>query len=181
MQEGALIIFELRDSHFVYRSPGSGPFLLGCNEALIRLDIIYLEYTRLALARRGAFIIYEPRYTLFEVERYVKWLEIICSRAARGAKESETCARITTLVNVIFVRQSRSNRTTCRDAGKARAIRRSVCDLAQLQSRDSVDLARSGGGLRKGVGRYRYHLWTHPPTGLCLVADDSRRLVLGIH
>lgn len=28
---------------------------------------------------------------------------------------------------------------------------------------------------------FRYHLWTHPPTGLCLVADDSRRLVLGIH
>lgn len=83
-------------------------------------------------------------------------------------------------VNVIFVRQGRSNRTTCRDAGKARVIQRFVCDLAQLQSRDSVDLARSGGGLRKGVGRYRYHLWTHP-TGLCLVADDSRRLVLGIH
>lgn len=41
-------------------------------------------------------------------------------------------------------------------------------------------LGAVGRWLVKGC-RYRHYLWTYPPTGLCLVVDDSRRLVLGIH
>lgn len=177
MQESALIIFELRQPLCLSISGRRSIFIWmqrrGAHPAGYHLFRIH---SLGSCAAPEPLLFTKPRYTLFE-ERYVKWLEIICSRA----KECGTCAGITTSANVIFVRQGWSNRTTCRDVGKARAIRRSVCDLAQLQSRDSVDLARSGGGLRKGVGRHRYHLWTHPPTGLCLVADDSRRLVLGIH
>lgn len=84
---------------------------------------------------------------------------------------------ITTSANVIFVRQGRSNRTTRRDAGKARAIRRSVCDLAQLQSRNSVDLARSGGGLRKGVGYLPYTATTYGRIHLPVCASWRMTLV----